>query len=117
MEEQGWYEARVAKLEAEKVDLLALLARGVELMETTAVLGEVHGELIRARAKFPEKQSSAHEGWAVLMEEVDELWDEVKGKHPERRARMRAEAIQIAAMAVRFIEEVCGTDYGVTHES
>lgn len=73
----------------------------------TAVLDEVAAELARARAKFPGAQNSAHEGYAVLAEEVDELWDEVKANHPERKARMRTEAIQVAAMAIRFIEDVC----------
>ncbi len=68
---------------------------------------DVRAELQRARAKFPRAQASAHEGFAVLDEERDELWDEVKGNHAERKARMRAEAIQVAAMAIRFIEDVC----------
>ena len=49
---------------------------------------------------------SAHEGYSVLHEELDELWDEVKTKH-RSVARMRSEAIQVAAMALRFIEDVC----------
>ncbi len=48
---------------------------------------------------------SAHEGFAVLKEEVDELWDEVK-KREFDRTKMRAEAVQIAAMAIRFAVEV-----------
>jgi molybdopterin biosynthesis enzyme len=76
--------------------------------ETEAsVLDEVHAELARARRKFPGAQNSAHEGYAVLAEEVDELWDEVKANHPDRKARMRAESIQVAAMAFRFVEDVC----------
>ena len=48
--------------------------------------------------------TSAHEGYAVLLEEVDELWQHVKVKRGQRLTHaMRAEAIQIAAMAVRFI--------------
>ncbi len=52
---------------------------------------------------------SAHEGFAVLLEEVDELKAEV-WKRPENRskARMRREAIQIAAMAIRFVVDCCG---------
>lgn len=72
-----------------------------------SVFDEVRDELARARAKFPRPQASAHEGFAVLDEERDELWDEVKANHPERKARMRAEAIQVAAMAIRFVEDVC----------
>lgn len=53
--------------------------------------------------------NSAHEGWAVIREEVDELWAEVKNDKRtqlERLDAMRDEAIQVAAMALRFIEDV-----------
>jgi hypothetical protein len=54
---------------------------------------------------------SAHEGLAVLLEEVDELKAEVWKKPAQRDvAAMRKEAIQIAAMALRFVLDVC--DYG-----
>jgi NTP pyrophosphatase (non-canonical NTP hydrolase) len=60
-------------------------------------------ELKRAEAKFP-PFNSAHEGWAVLFEEVDELWDAVKMQYgPERDQQMRKEAVQVAAMALRFL--------------
>jgi hypothetical protein len=52
--------------------------------------------------------NSAHEGYAVLAEEVDELWEEVKKKPSEERKNlMRAEAIQVAAMALRFLQDCC----------
>jgi hypothetical protein len=39
------------------------------------------------------------------LEEVDELWDEVKKKKFERdEINIRLELIQIAAMCVKFIE-------------
>ena len=63
-------------------------------------------ELDGARATFP-AFNSAHEGWAVLREEVDELWEEVKQRQPDRE-RMRKEATQVAAMAIRFLHDVCG---------
>lgn len=50
--------------------------------------------------------ASAHEGYAVLLEEVDELWDEVKNRD-KNKERMREEALQIAAMAIRFVHDVC----------
>lgn len=52
---------------------------------------------------------SAHEGFAVLLEEVEELKAEVfKGGKQKRDIKaMRAEAVQVAAMALRFIEDVC----------
>ena len=47
-----------------------------------------------------------HEGYAVILEELDELWEEVKSQHPDRQ-RMRAEAAQVAATALRFMVDVC----------
>lgn len=73
-------------------------------------LADLVTEIEMATEKFP-PMNSAHEGFAVLKEEVDELWDEVK-KKPEVRnlQNMRKEAIQIAAMALRFIADVCYDD-------
>lgn len=77
-------------------------------MKTSELAMDVITELESARETHPNFHS-AHEGWAVLREEVDELWDEVRKKDDERSMRkMRAEAVQIAAMALRFIEDVCG---------
>lgn len=74
---------------------------------TLAVSNEILRELARARKRFPPFHS-AHEGYATLLEEVDELWDEIKGPDDSKQnARMRAEAIQCAAMCIRFIEDVC----------
>jgi hypothetical protein len=64
-------------------------------------------EFEKARRKFP-AFNSGHEGWAVLREEVDELWDEVKKREPDPD-KLRHEAIQVAAMALRFVVEVTGT--------
>ncbi len=63
-------------------------------------------ELESARAKHG-KQASVHEGYAVLLEEVDEFWEEVKKKRSERSTDlMVAELVQIAAMAQRTAEDV-----------
>ncbi len=45
---------------------------------------------------------SVHEGYAVLLEEVDELWEEVKRETINTDA-LRYEALHVAAMAVRFL--------------
>lgn len=66
---------------------------------------EVTTELHRARSKFA-PFNSAHEGYAVILEELDELWLEVKANPPDV-AQMREEAIQVAAMAMRFVLDVC----------
>lgn len=52
--------------------------------------------------------NSAHEGWAVLYEEVDELWDEVRKKRSNRDNKgMYRECVQIAAMALKFALSIC----------
>lgn len=72
-----------------------------------ALLREISAELTKARVSHPGFHS-AHEGYAVLFEELDELWDEVRNdKERGAKRRMRSECIQIAAMAIRFIEDVC----------
>lgn len=47
--------------------------------------------------------TSGHEGWAIIREELDELWDEVKR---DDLTAARAEAVQVAAMALRFLEDL-----------
>jgi hypothetical protein len=69
-----------------------------------AILKEVQRELIGASEKF-ENFHNAHEGYAVIREEVDELWDEIKSKTGTRR-NCYNEAIQVAAMAVRFCRDL-----------
>ena len=80
------------------------------MTETGAVdrdLGDILEEYQSASQKHA-PFNSAHEGYAVLLEEVDELWAEVKKNGSERsKAAMRGEAIQVAAMAMRFINDVC----------
>jgi hypothetical protein len=69
-------------------------------------------EVIEACENWP-PMNSAHEGYGVLMEEIDELWDEIKIKQKNRDlAKMRKEAIQVAAMAMRFAFEVCNEETG-----
>lgn len=57
--------------------------------------------------------NSAHEAFAVLKEEVDELWDHVKTNQTKRDIpAMYSEAIQVAAMALRFATEICNEERG-----
>jgi len=48
--------------------------------------------------------NSAHEGYAVLLEEVDEVKQEVF--HGSDRTKLRDELIQVAAMAQRMAEDL-----------
>jgi hypothetical protein len=56
---------------------------------------------------------STHEAYAVLLEEVDELWDIVKnntdrvyGNREVKAKNMINELVQIAAISLRMIEEL-----------
>lgn len=48
---------------------------------------------------------STHEGYAVIKEEVDELWDEIKRtKTTGITLDQQMEVIQIMAMCIKFLE-------------
>lgn len=69
-------------------------------------------EVEDAAAKWP-PFNSAHEGYGVLLEEVEELKAHVWTNQKRRKLdEMRKEAIQVAAMAIRFAAEVCGEERG-----
>lgn len=51
--------------------------------------------------------TTAHEGKAVIEEELDELWDEVKLFPNIDREALLKEAVHIGAMAARFIADIC----------
>jgi hypothetical protein len=52
--------------------------------------------------------ASVHEAYGVLMEEVAELFDEIRKKDDQRDYHnMRHEAIQIAAMALKICTGIC----------
>jgi NTP pyrophosphatase (non-canonical NTP hydrolase) len=76
-------------------------------IELDKIIETVKCEVKHATSLWP-GFNSAHEGYAVLAEEVDELWDHVK-KNQKRRDidAMRKEAIQVAAMAIRFAHDIC----------
>jgi hypothetical protein len=70
------------------------------------ISAEILDEAKAARDRWPPMQS-AHEGFAVLREEVDELWRHVMVNQKMRDlSAMRREAVQIGAMALRFVEDV-----------
>lgn len=68
---------------------------------------EVLAEVRRAKGMFKENFHNQHEGYAVILEEVDELWGEVKKNQKKYDLpSQRKEAIQAAAMCVRFVAEL-----------
>ncbi len=92
------------------------------------ILLEIANEVKSAQSKYHPFNSN-HEGYAVLLEEIEELEDEIKiiakpyldirmksdklwklikeSKQTTATESMKKECIQIAAMAVRFIEDLC----------
>jgi NTP pyrophosphatase (non-canonical NTP hydrolase) len=59
-------------------------------------------ELDRAYSKHGREQWGRHEFYAILKEEVDELWDAIKTDAPQ--GEVRKEAIQVASMVFRYLE-------------
>jgi len=70
-------------------------------MTRLEVFQAIDRELNFAVENFP-RMVSYHEGFAILLEEVDELWDEIKQKELSQ-AEVRKEAVQVACMAIRFL--------------
>ncbi len=60
---------------------------------------DVAAEFWRAEGKHKPFNSS-HEGYAVIQEEVDELWADVKA---DRKEAALVEAVQVAAMGLRYV--------------
>lgn len=75
-------------------------------IEAQRIANEIVDEAVRASDLFS-KFHSAHEGWGVIREEYLELEDEIR-KHQSAYdyAKIRKEAIQLGAMALRFIYDV-----------
>lgn len=73
-------------------------------MNVTDAINLIFDEWKKAGQKHPAIHS-AHEGYAVILEELDELWQEIKN-NPCDEERVRAEAVQVAAMALRFIVDL-----------
>lgn len=96
-------EGRVVSL-TEECERLEARLRGAPPTPLDGILREVRAEVNRAN-DIHGGYNSAHEAYAVLLEEVEEFWEEVRRKRSERDpARMRAELVQVAAVAVRAIE-------------
>ena len=70
-----------------------------------SVFNDIKNEVLRAKDKYPDDFNSSHEAYAVILEELDELWDEIKKKEPDY-VKMKEEAIQCAAMLCRFLVEI-----------
>lgn len=67
----------------------------------------VGDELYKARRKHRTAFHNLHEAYAVMLEEVEEFWSEVKKQNDERdKQALRDELVQIAAMCQRAAEDL-----------
>lgn len=103
-----------------RAEMEAELSERTQTRRKISVLDEVAGELCKAKETHA-PMNGHHEGYAVILEELDELWEVCKRNTHKfgseaavrveqrkfKREAMRKEALQVAAMAVRFIEDVC----------
>ena len=64
-----------------------------------SALSAVRKEMIRA-TQLHGGFRNGHEGYGILQEEVDELFDDIKAN---RKKRAKVEAVQVAATAARFL--------------
>lgn len=71
-----------------------------------AIWQELSDALDKAMSKHP-AMHSPHEGHSVIREELDELWEHVRAD-TGRSADARREAVQIAAMGLRYALDLCG---------
>ena len=72
-----------------------------ELQQTfNQITTQVFEELVSANRKFMARFNSDHEGYAVIKEELEEVWEEIK---KDNHQLAREEMIQVAAMAVKFV--------------
>jgi len=82
------------------------LAEGAGRLDKISM--QIEAEYLSARHSH-DIMHSPHEGISIIKEEYDELWDEIKKPNFDA-LKMRKEAIQLAAMVLAFINEVCSNE-------
>jgi hypothetical protein len=76
-------------------------------MKSDESFKQIENEFLRANDLYPDLHSN-HEAYAVIKEEVDELWDAIKkSKDIKGNNQIRHELIQIGAMVVRYLDNLC----------
>ena len=74
---------------------------------TTQHICEMIGAELERSAVHKTEFSSLHEAYAVILEELDEVWDIARMKRKNRdEAQLRKELIQVATMAVKAIHSM-----------
>ena len=82
----------------------------MNLGETLYDLGDYVALEAKRASDIYEPMNGPHEAYAIIKEEFEEFWDEVKAysipKGRDTRANMRLELIQTAAMCIRTIKDL-----------
>jgi NTP pyrophosphatase (non-canonical NTP hydrolase) len=72
----------------------------------------IEKELQKAKYRFPKKINSFHEAYGILLEEVEEFWDEVKKNEGEQNKQMLTlEILQVATVAIRIYQDLLKEDH------
>jgi hypothetical protein len=71
--------------------------------EAELICDNIIREYKEARLKH-KKMNSMHEGYAVILEELDEAWEQIK---KDNKIKTRGEIYQVAAMCLAFLIEAC----------
>ncbi|HVA19538.1 MAG TPA: hypothetical protein VMU55_05140 [Solirubrobacteraceae bacterium] len=71
-------------------------------IQRPAIFAAIETELAKAYRKHGAEQWGRHEFYAILKEEVDELWDAIKADLSDER--VFEELIDVAAMCFRYAE-------------
>ena len=88
------------------MDKAASITEGLTRQEESRFAAFVREELANARCGN-KPMNSAHEAYAVILEELDEFWEEVRKKRIDRDpVKMLNELVQIAAMCQRAAEDL-----------
>ncbi len=74
-------------------------------MNREIAINLISDETVRTQA-VRDKYNSFYEASAVIREEYEELWDEIKMKHHDVE-KIRYEAVQLAATTLRLLVELC----------
>ena len=72
------------------------------ILDRNRILTAIQEELEHAYNKHREKRWGRYEFYAILKEEVDEVWDAIKNN--ESFNKLVLEIIQVATMCIRYLE-------------
>jgi NTP pyrophosphatase (non-canonical NTP hydrolase) len=73
-----------------------------KMIDRIDTYAKISNELDKAYEKHGSEKWGRHEFYAVLKEEVDEVWDAIKGDEP--MDEVVKEALQVAAVVFRYLE-------------